>query len=279
MKFRKAPGHFIVVDRTMIDDDTEISYKAKGILTYLMGRPETWKPNLEEIASHASDKIGSIKSGIQELKQAGYVKITRIRDNESKKWVGWEWYVTDVKSQEALPIIEKPKAKNQLTESKPKVENKLSETSPQNQAKLGKTESQKTDLRKNDFVKEIDNSKKELEAKRREREEEEKTTRANSPQVEIYREVFGESNLKRLTILQQQQLTMLDDLDLLRKTCEWWAGNGYQAKSVGSICERYHEQEERIKEKSKPRQCQQESVFDRNLRFLGIDPASLQSIQ
>lgn len=271
MKFKKAPGHFIILDKDMVDNDISISYKAKGILAYLMGRPETWQPNLEEIAKHANDKIGSIKSGIQELKQAGYVQITRIRDDKSKKWIGWEWYVDD-----SYP---RPKVENQLTDEKPKVKNKLSDETSSNKAKPTKTESQKTDFRKNDFDNNIDQDKN-IEDKKREREEEEKASRAKSPQEEIYAEVFGEQYFGKLTIFQREQISILSDLELLRKTCVWWRSNNHKAGSIGRLSERYHEQEQKIQEeKSKPKSGQRESVFDHNLRILGIDPATLQQVQ
>jgi len=103
-----------------------------------------------------------------------------------------------------------------------------------------------------------------------------KASRARSPQEEIYAEVFGEANYEKLTILQRQQLTLLDDLPHLRKTCQWWAGNNLLAKSIGRISDRYHETKQGG---SQPSRAKPESVFDHNLRMLGIDPATLQQIQ
>ena len=98
-----------------------------------------------------------------------------------------------------------------------------------------------------------------------------KASRAKSPQETIYAEIFGEANYEKLTILQHQQLTLLDDLPHLRKTCQWWAGNNYKPLSIGRMIERYYE----TKGGSQPSRPQAESTFDRNLRFLGIDPATL----
>ena len=188
-KFHKAPGHFIVIDKDMVDHDTTISFRAKGILTYLMGRPETWSPNIREIAAHASDKVGSVKAGIKELKRAGYVQITRLRDAESQKWIGWDWYVTDDPSKPKVENKlsgESPKVKNQLSGKTPKVENKLSAQSPQaggsapppTEAGSRTAESQKTVLRKIDFVIKKEGPRKKEREKKREKEEKEERARA-----------------------------------------------------------------------------------------------------
>ena len=95
LKFKRIPGQWISVSRAAIDKDTSLSYKAKGILTYLMGRPNNWTPNQKEIAAHAKDKIGSIKAGIKELQNAGYILIKKVRDPEKKCFIGWEWIVSD----------------------------------------------------------------------------------------------------------------------------------------------------------------------------------------
>jgi len=141
VKFKKVAGDFITIERFPIDKDTQLSFKAKGILTYLMGRPETWKPNMKEIAQHAKDGEGAIKRGIYELQKAGYVIIQRLKDKDTGKMRGWQWTVYDI------PHGKRPKVQNSPSDEKPKVQNNLSESSTVIQATIGKTESSKSDFR------------------------------------------------------------------------------------------------------------------------------------
>jgi hypothetical protein len=119
VKFKKIPGRFITIDRGPIDDDDSLSFRAKGILTYLMGRPADWKPNQKEIATHTKDSLKSIRSGVKELQDAGYVVLTRSFSEETGKISGWVWNVSD--DPENLPKQEKkPKALKGHTDTKKK---------------------------------------------------------------------------------------------------------------------------------------------------------------
>ena len=51
----------------------DLSWKAKGILTYILHLPSDWNINLNEIIRHATDGEKSFRSGWKELKDAGYV--------------------------------------------------------------------------------------------------------------------------------------------------------------------------------------------------------------
>jgi len=267
VKFKKSPGHFIVVDRGMIDDNRSISYKAKGILTYLMGRPADWRPHMAEIALHAADKIGSIKSGIRELQRAGYVTISRIKHPDTKQWIGWEWYVTDVPTQHR-PASDSPKVKNELTEANPKVKNELTAKQEKTPDSRGRAESRFSDLRKIDFVKE-----REIKRKGEEQKEREENARTQTPQDDIYGQVFGVDALAKLTDFQRELLHVMTDVQLMQTTCRWWAGNGHKPSSISRMVDRYHEQQGQ--RQSTPGQApQRQDVFSRNLQILGVDPAT-----
>ena len=54
--------------------DRRLSAKAMGILCYLLGLPANRRICNEELTSHFSDGISSIKSGIKELILLGYIE-------------------------------------------------------------------------------------------------------------------------------------------------------------------------------------------------------------
>lgn len=60
----------------------DLSWKAKGILTYILTLPDDWKINLNEITTHAMDGEKSFRSGWKELEAAGYIKRYPVRNGQ-----------------------------------------------------------------------------------------------------------------------------------------------------------------------------------------------------
>ena len=59
--------------------DKELSFKAKGLLSYMLSLPEDWDYSLNGLASVSKEGIKAIKNIISELKEYGYLKINKIR--------------------------------------------------------------------------------------------------------------------------------------------------------------------------------------------------------
>jgi hypothetical protein len=70
----------------------DLSAKAKGILAYLLSLPSDWKICLSHLVKVFSDGEASIRSGLGELKKAGYLTKVAVRDRTGQI-VNW---VTDV---------------------------------------------------------------------------------------------------------------------------------------------------------------------------------------
>lgn len=70
--------NFTILDNTCIRDD-RISWKAKGVHTYLMSLPDDWKIHISEIVNHSSDGKAALYSAIQMLEEYGYIKKIRNR--------------------------------------------------------------------------------------------------------------------------------------------------------------------------------------------------------
>ncbi|MCR6794712.1 DnaD domain protein [Bacillus paranthracis] len=112
--------NYSVINNTGLRDE-RLSWKAKGILAYILTLPDDWVFYREELATHAKDGIDSLKSGMKELKEYGYVKRTPIR-NDKNKIVSWETVIHEVPQEEPLadfPPVEIPPVGN------PPVENPL----------------------------------------------------------------------------------------------------------------------------------------------------------
>jgi len=57
-----------------------LSYKAKGLLTFMLSVPPEWDWSLIGLAALSSDGIDGVRSGIRELERHGYLTRRRIRD-------------------------------------------------------------------------------------------------------------------------------------------------------------------------------------------------------
>ncbi|WP_410973928.1 DnaD domain protein [Bacillus pacificus] len=97
--------NYTTINNTGLRDE-RLSWKAKGILAYILSLPDDWVFYMEEIATHAKDKISSLYSGMKELKKYGYVKRFPVKD-EKGKIIKWETIVYEV-PQEENPHVENP---------------------------------------------------------------------------------------------------------------------------------------------------------------------------
>ena len=75
----KKRENFTTIHNSLISD-TEISYKAKGILIYMLSKPDGWNYNAKEIAKNSKDGIEAVYSGLKELVNARYVSRKRFQD-------------------------------------------------------------------------------------------------------------------------------------------------------------------------------------------------------
>ncbi|HEC2186866.1 TPA: phage protein [Staphylococcus delphini] len=87
----KESGNFVTVHKDFIHD-SNISWKAKGILLYLLSRPDDWQIYETELEQHSTDGLSGLKSGIKELEEIGYIQRNRKRD-ESGRLNGYEYLV------------------------------------------------------------------------------------------------------------------------------------------------------------------------------------------
>ncbi|MDU6163362.1 MAG: DnaD domain protein [Staphylococcus epidermidis] len=76
-------GNFVTVHKNFIHDDN-LSWKAKGILLYLLSRPDDWQIYESELVRHSTDGLSGLKTGIKELEKVGYIQRTRKRDDKGR---------------------------------------------------------------------------------------------------------------------------------------------------------------------------------------------------
>ena len=84
----------------------DLSWKAKGIMTYLLSLPDDWVVNLDEIKRNATDGESSFRSGWKELVSAGYVSRQPVRDEKTKKIDYWETVIKESVSKDKTHNVE-----------------------------------------------------------------------------------------------------------------------------------------------------------------------------
>jgi uncharacterized phage protein (TIGR02220 family) len=89
-------ANYVVMNRTALNDK-RLSWKAKGIMAYMLSMPDDWVFYVTELTKHSIDGEKAFRSGLKELKENGYVKRNPVR--EGNKIVGWETVVTEIPSQ------------------------------------------------------------------------------------------------------------------------------------------------------------------------------------
>lgn len=100
--------NYVVMNKTSLQDK-RLSWKAKGLHTYMLSMPNDWKFYDIELEKHAKDGKDALKSAIKELKEYGYMRRERRRNEEGK--FEWESLVYE------CPYTENPSMENPSMEN------------------------------------------------------------------------------------------------------------------------------------------------------------------
>ena len=81
-------------------NDLDISWRAKGVLAYLLSKPDDWQVQVKDIITHAKESKAAVRSAVGELLKFGYMSRRIIR--ESGKFARFEYDVFE--SPELNPV-------------------------------------------------------------------------------------------------------------------------------------------------------------------------------
>lgn len=108
---------FVMIDRRPIENPA-LSWKAKGVLTYLLSRPNNWIVRIGDLVKRSPDGVYAIRQAIKELEQAGHVYRKEIRDPENKQFLRYELEVYELPFT-SKPLTNFPHAENPHAENLP----------------------------------------------------------------------------------------------------------------------------------------------------------------
>lgn len=116
---KNRDGNFTHIKNDIFDSG--LSAKAIGLFCYLWHLPDDWKFYEMEIMNHFKDGRYSIRSGLKELTDAGYVKRVQARHNGDGKFTNYDWELNESPMSDfptsVNPTSEKPTSGNQTLQS------------------------------------------------------------------------------------------------------------------------------------------------------------------
>lgn len=122
IRVKKSPNNFVMMDKSFLED-SRLSYKAKGILAYLLSKPDNWKVIVGNLVNYSADGKASVYAGLKELKECGYYEKVPIRNEQGTRIIRWE-----------STIYENPLLSNSLLTENQEIEKQVAkgEKSPKN---------------------------------------------------------------------------------------------------------------------------------------------------
>lgn len=119
IRVRKRPNNFVMLDKTFLEDD-RLSFKAKGILAYLLSKPDNWKVIVGNLVKYSKDGKSAVYAGLKELKECGYYVKTPIRSEDGRRISRWESTVYEMPDSllSDFQEIDNEEIKNQYLENR-----------------------------------------------------------------------------------------------------------------------------------------------------------------
>lgn len=74
---------FTQIERDTVND-SRLSFKARGVLIWLLDKPDDWRSNSEAIAHNSIDGRDAVRSALTELETLGYLKREKSQDDKGQ---------------------------------------------------------------------------------------------------------------------------------------------------------------------------------------------------
>jgi hypothetical protein len=82
---------YVIISKVGLEDD-RLSWKARGLLAYLLSKPDNWEVMQAHLVKQGPDGTASVRAGLNELKEAGYITSAKSK-NDSGRFDGWDSFV------------------------------------------------------------------------------------------------------------------------------------------------------------------------------------------
>ena len=111
----QTDAEFFVMHNSTAQDES-LSWEARGMLAYLLSKPEGWKTNITDLTRQSGAGKDKCRRIFDELRDAGYVE--RVERRAGGKIAGYDYFVYD-KSSSAKPAKKTPEVAGSPEPAKP----------------------------------------------------------------------------------------------------------------------------------------------------------------
>ena len=141
----KRTGNFTTVRNEYLQD-VNLSWKAKGLITYIMSLPPDWQLNLSDLKKRSKDGRDATAAGLRELITNGYCQRCKVR-GDGGTFVGCDYEVSDIKEFEPeQPQTENPFMDTPQTENPVAVNPETEKPDTEKPTLINTNQSNKTDI-------------------------------------------------------------------------------------------------------------------------------------
>ncbi len=94
MRLRRVenPRGWTSLPNAMLEDRT-LSWRARGILAYLLSRPAVWETDSDRLAALGKEGREAVRTALRELESAGYLHRPRTQGSDGR-W-STDWLIAD----------------------------------------------------------------------------------------------------------------------------------------------------------------------------------------
>lgn len=94
IRIQKHDNPFVQIDKRPLSDE-RLSWKARGLLAYLLSKPDKWEVNISDLVNRSQkDGRESVQAGLKELRALGYADLVTTR--EKGKLTGKSWVIREL---------------------------------------------------------------------------------------------------------------------------------------------------------------------------------------
>jgi len=109
---KNADNPYVMMDRRPLEKVT-LSWGAKGLLGYLLSRPDDWVVRFKDLVNRSTDGAHKVRGFLWELRNAGHVAV--ITHREGGRIVEWEYKVFEVPPDGDFQEVEIPEVVNRTS--------------------------------------------------------------------------------------------------------------------------------------------------------------------
>ena len=118
IRVEKHTKNFVVLNKNFLEDK-RLSFKSKGILTYLLSKPDDWTVRVNELISASTDGESSVRSALKELETCGYYRKYRVRTEDGSKIARWESVIYESPVETDSEPVQQSQKETEKSQEKP----------------------------------------------------------------------------------------------------------------------------------------------------------------